>query len=109
MRWYLNPLTLFKAGRGLAQLRSGGGPASVRLGGIGRPTGWIVPAMPVALEIVTRDGGVIALAPELPLPFGIGWGYRIAKRLGVPFISDLDPSKIKAEVAVPGVASAARS
>jgi hypothetical protein len=106
MRWYLNPLTLFKAGRGLNQLRAGGGPASVRLRGVGRPAGWIVPAMPVALEIVTRDGSVIALDPEIPLPFGLGWGYRIANRLGVPFISDLDPSKIRTEVAVPGAGSA---
>ena len=105
MRWYWNPLTLFKAGRGLNQLRSGGGPASVRLRGVGRPAGWIVPAMPVALEIVTRDGSVIALEPEIPLPFGLGWGYRIANKLGVPFISDFDPSKIKTEVAVPGAGS----
>jgi hypothetical protein len=104
MRWYLNPLTLFKGGRGLNQLRAGGGPASVRLRGIGRPAGWIVPAMPVALEIVTRDGTVIALDPEIPLPFGLGWGYRIATKLGVPFISDLDPSRIKTEVKVPGFA-----
>jgi len=106
MRWYLNPLTLFKAGRGLNQLRDGGGPASVRVRGVGRPAGWIVPAMPVALEIVTRDGSVIALDPEIPLPFGLGWGYRIAHKLGVPFISDLDPSKIRTEVAVPGAGSA---
>jgi hypothetical protein len=107
MRWYWNPLTLARVGRGVHDIATGGGPASVRLRGIGRPSGWIVPAMPVALEIVARNGHVTSLEPEIPLPFGIGWGYRLAYRLGVPLISDFDPGAIRTEVKVPGAKQSA--
>ncbi len=84
MRWYLNPLTLARVGRGAHDLMAAGGPASLRLQGVGRSTGWIVPAVPIHLELVGRDGSVIALEPEVPLPVGLGWSYRIAELLGIP-------------------------
>ena len=102
MRWYLNPMNLARAAGDVRQIISGGGPRSVRLTGIGNPRGIILPRIPFSLEIVGRDGSRTTLVPELPVGLPLGYGYRVARWLHVPLISDLDPQAIHAEFRVPG-------
>jgi hypothetical protein len=48
------------------------------------------------------SGEVVRLRPELPVPFFYAWAYRLARRLGLPFASTLDPEDLSVEVPVPG-------
>lgn len=94
MPWYLNPMRMWRTGRGVHDVWRGGGPGTVRLEGIGRPRGWILPSSRIALEIVARDGRVIEIQPEIPLPPLASLGYRLAHRLGVPIVGTVDPEKL---------------
>ena len=102
MRWYLNPMNIARTARDIKSVASGGGPKSVRLNGIGSPRGVILPRVPISLEIVGRDGSRTSFEPELPIGLPLGYGYRLARSLHVPIISDIDPESMRAEVRVPG-------
>ena len=100
MRWWLNPFNLYRRFCDIRRVASGGGPAALRLKGIGHPQGWIFPASTVSLEVVGKDGGTTPFEPQFPVPFPIAWSYRLARLLGVPLISDLKPEWFAAEVDV---------
>lgn len=86
----------------LRDLRDGGGPRRLRLARLERPEGRLFPTSEASIEIETRAGEVVRLNPELPVPFPYAWGYRLARRLGLPLASTLDPEDISFEVPVPG-------
>jgi hypothetical protein len=73
----------------------------VRLLGVGRPAGLIIPSSTVGLEIEAKDGTKIRLEPEIPVPFFYAWTYRLARRLGLPAISSRDPENLKLSVTFP--------
>ena len=98
----LNPFRIRNAVRRMRETSSGGGPAAVRLAGISRPKGWLVPRARVSLEVVARDGTVTRFEPDVPIPFPYAWAYHIARRLHVPLVSSLDPERFEAEVPIPG-------
>lgn len=91
MAWYLNPMRMWRTGAGVRDVWRGGGPGRVRLEGIGRPEGWILPSSRLDFEIVARDGRVIEIQPRVPLPPLWTLGYRFAHRLGLPLVGTLDP------------------
>ena len=95
MPWYLNPIKLAHAARDARSALSGGGPKAVRVTGVGRPEGLILPSATVSLEVVRRDGTVARFAPEIPVPWPYAWTYRLARLLGVPVVSDLDPERVR--------------
>ena len=70
--------------------------------GVSQPEGLIVPTARVSLEVVGQDGKVTTFEPDVPVPFPYAWAYRIARRLGVPLVSSLDPTKLKGEFKIPG-------
>jgi hypothetical protein len=104
MRW-VNPLSVRDAVKEIRKITSGGGPQLLRLVRVGEPEGLIVPTVPVRLEVKAKNGRVARFEPHVPVPFPYAWAYRIARHLGVPLVSDLDPRKVKFELRVPGTAS----
>ena len=87
----LNPFKLWEYGSGLHRVAAGGGPRSVRLVSVSAPEGLIVQASEVVLEVHAKDGSKVRLDPQIPMPFLIGWGIRLARALKVPLISDVKP------------------
>ncbi len=98
----LNPWRLHANVRSLRSVLDGGGPSLVRLVRVGEPRGLILPTSEVVLEVEARDGTKVRLEPELPVPFFYAWAIRIARRLGVPLISELEPESFRVQVPVPG-------
>ena len=80
----------------------GGGPRRLRLIRVGRPEGLFLPSSETTVEVETVSGKVVRLTPELPVPFFYAWAYRLARRLGLPLASTLDPEDLSVEVPVPG-------
>jgi hypothetical protein len=97
----LDPRRIAHAIKGLRKIRSGGGPRRLRLVKVGKPSGLLIPTSEVVLEIEARDGSVSEFRPEVPVAFPYAWAYRIAVRLGVPLVSDIDPEKFGFDLAVP--------
>ena len=87
----LNPFKLFHTVANLHAVAAGGGLKAVHLVRVGEPKGLIVPSSEVVVDVETRAGTKIRIEPELPMPFMVGWGIRIARKLGVPVISGLEP------------------
>jgi hypothetical protein len=87
--------------RAVSDINDAGGPRRVRLRRVGRPEGLILPSSEATLEVETASGKVVRLQPELPVPFLYAWGYRLARRLGLPLASTLDPEDVSLEVPVP--------
>ena len=85
----------------LRTVRDEGGPTRIRLERIGRPEGWIFPTSEATVEIEAASGKRVSLTPELPVPWPYAWGYRIARRLGLPLASTLDPEDVALAVPVP--------
>ena len=98
----LNPWRLLANVRKARSVLDGGGPKLVRLVRVGEPRGLILPSSEIILEVEARDGTKVTLQPELPIPFVWGWAIRIARRLGVPLISDVKPESFRFQVPVPG-------
>jgi hypothetical protein len=99
--WYLNPLTLVRVARHTRDVLSGGGPEELRVTGVGRPKGVILPASSVSMEVKAKDGSVTRFAPELPVPWPYAWTYRLARRFGAPVVSDVDPRRVRFGVGLP--------
>lgn len=97
----LNPLRIYRAAKQIKAVAGGGGPAAVRLAGVGRPAGLIIPTSEITLEVLARDGTTTRFTPALPVPFPYAWAYRVARRLGVPLVSSLDPERIDVRLTVP--------
>ena len=88
--------------RALRDVGKKGGPKRVKLERVERPKGTFLPGSRVVIEVSTRDGGTVCLHPMLPVPFPYAWGYRIAHRLNVPIVSDVDPEDLSFSVPIPG-------
>lgn len=102
MRYWLNPFRIRDGIRNLKAIRDGGGPKLVRLAGVGRPEGWFIPTSEIRLEVETDHGLTVELKPVVPVPFPYAWAYRVARKLGVPLVSSLEPEDVRLEVPVPG-------
>ena len=102
MRWWLNPFHLRDGIRDVRRIIAGGGPRLVRLAGISVPEGLIIPTSAIRIEVEARDGTKVELDPRVPVPFPYAWSYRLARKLGVPLIADVDPERIGFDVRVPG-------
>ena len=89
------------ATRRLREVREEGGPTSVRLERLERPHGWIFPRAEATVEIEAKSGKRISLTPELPVPWPYAWGYRLARRLGLPIASTLDPEDVAVSLPIP--------
>lgn len=94
MPWYLNPLKLRDTARNVRRIAAGGGPSSLRLDGIGRPTGCLLPSSTIGLQVTSRDGSSARFDPAIPVPLLFAYGYRIARGLGLPLIASFDPEDI---------------
>jgi hypothetical protein len=55
----------------------GGGPAGIRVLGVGAPEGLVVMTSEIDLEVKLRNGGTTRLSPGIPLPLAAGWAYRV--------------------------------
>jgi hypothetical protein len=73
----------------------------VRVTGISPPEGLIVPTATVSLEVDRMDGTVARVAPEVPVPWPYAWTYRLARGLGVPVVSAIDPERVRFGVPLP--------
>ena len=98
----VNPWKIYGGLQDMRSVLAGGGPRLVRVVSVGVPRGLIVPTAEVALEIEARDGTRVSLSPEVPVPFPWAWAIRIARRLGVPLISSVEPESIRFQVGLPG-------
>ena len=98
----LNPFRIRDVVRRIRDAAGGGGPKVIRLAGISDPDGWLATTSRVKLEVVGRDGRVTKFEPRVPVPFPYTWAYRIARRLGVPLVSDVDPERLRLGIPVPG-------
>ena len=99
---YLNPLRLRAAVRAIRESTDGGGPVAVRIAGVGHPRGWFLPSSEIRLEVRAKDGSTTSFAPTVPVPFPWAWGYRIARRLGVPLVRSFEPERLSFELGIPG-------
>ena len=98
----LNPFRIRAAVRAIRETSGGGGPASVRVTGITSPTGWLLPASEVLLEVTARDGSITRFAPAVPIPWAWAWAYRIARALDVPIVRALEPERLSFKLGIPG-------
>lgn len=57
----------------------GGGPAGIRLVGVGEPEGILAPTVKLSLEIPLKDGGTTRLEPGVPIPPPAAWAFRVGK------------------------------
>jgi hypothetical protein len=99
---YLHPFRIRDAARDVRRILGGGGPAAVRLLGIGQPRGLLVPTSELTIEVEARDGHTERFRPQIPIPFPYAWVYRLARRLNVPVVRSLRPEDARLEVPVPG-------
>jgi hypothetical protein len=102
VRWWLNPFNLYRVVKDAKSVASGGGPVAIRLCRVEHPKGWIFPASAVSLEVEGKDGHITPIEAPLPVPFAFAWGYRVARKLGVPFVKDIQPEHLATQVKVPG-------
>ena len=98
---YLNPFRIRNAVRDIRHVMGGGGPKLVRLVGIGPPEGIFVPTASIRIEVESKTGRKARFEPPVPVPWPAAWAYRIARTLGVPLVSDLDPEQLRVELKVP--------
>ena len=98
----LNPFELYRHASGLRKVAANGGPTAVKLVKVGEPRGMIIQRSELVLEVETKDGPTVKLDPDIPMPFLVGWGIRLARTLHVPLISHVEPEDFSFRVPVPG-------
>lgn len=99
--WLPRPSQLRDTARVIGQIKDAGGPRRLSLVRVGRPQGRFLPSSEWTVEVKTASGKVVRFSPEFPVPFFYAWGYRLARRLGLPLASTLDPEDLSFEVPVP--------
>ena len=99
---FFNPFKLIQMATNLHAVTAGGGPKAVHIVSVGEPRGLIIPSSEIVLDVETRSGTKVRLDPEVPMPFLVGWGIRLARKLGVPVISSIRPESFRFSVGVPG-------
>jgi hypothetical protein len=87
---YLNPFRLKAVARDVRHAAGGGGPRLLRLTHVREPRGVIVPTAVLDFEVESRDSRVTRFSTALPVPWPFAWGYRLARLLSVPLVSDVD-------------------
>jgi hypothetical protein len=100
--WLPRPSQLQETARAIRKINDGGGPRRLRLLRVGRPKGHLLPSSETTVEVETASGKVVRFSSEFPVPFFYAWGYRLARRLGLPLVSTVDPEDLSFEVSVPG-------
>ncbi|MGH2955694.1 MAG: hypothetical protein ACRDL6_01700 [Solirubrobacterales bacterium] len=101
MSWLPGPSQIRRTAKAIKQINEAGGPRRLRLVRVERPRGHLFTSSEATLEVDTARGEVVRLEPELPVPFFYAWAYRLARRLGLPLASTLDPEDVSFEVPVP--------
>jgi hypothetical protein len=99
--WLPKPSQLHATAEVIRKINDGGGPRCLRLVRVGRPKGPLLPSSETTVEVKTASGKVVRLSPEFPVPFFYAWGYRLARQLGLPLASTIDPEDLSFEVSVP--------
>jgi hypothetical protein len=99
--WLPTPSQLQDTARTIRKINDGGGPRRLRLVRVGRPKGRLLPSSETTVEVETASGKVVRFSSEFPVPFFYAWGYRLARRLGLPLASTIDPEDLSFEVPVP--------
>jgi hypothetical protein len=99
--WVPKPSQLHDTARVIRKINDAGGPRRLRLVRVGRPNGRLLPSSETTVEVKTASGKVVRLSPEFPVPFFYAWGYRLARQLGLPLASTIDPEDLSFEVSVP--------
>ena len=99
---FLSPFKLIHTIANLHAVYTGGGPRSVELVRIGEPEGLIVPSSEVVVEVEARNGTRVRIEPAVPMPFLVGWAIRLARKLGVPLISSLQPESFNFRLGASG-------
>ena len=74
----------------------------MRVVSVGHPEGWFIPTSTITIEVEGRNGRKERFCPVIPVPFPYAWAWRIAHRLGVPLIRDVEPEKLSFSLPVPG-------
>lgn len=100
MRRFLSPKRIRLALQGLKSVRAGGGPSRIKLVNVSDPKG-LIPTSELTFEVEAQDGSVNRIQTAVPLPPLYTWGYRIARKLHLPLVSSLDPTKVHFDVKVP--------
>jgi hypothetical protein len=67
-----------------------------RLVSIGDPKGIFWPRSPLHLEFEGEDGKVHSFQRDVPVPFFVGWGYRLGRRFNLPLLRSIDLTKLMA-------------
>ncbi|MGI8631674.1 MAG: hypothetical protein ACR2NA_03900 [Solirubrobacterales bacterium] len=98
-----NPLSVYRTVTAAKRIIDGGGAAAVKLDGIEGPDGWVFTSVSPVIEVHAFDGRVERLRPIVPIPFLYAWAWRLAQRLGVPLVSSLAPSSLRAGTPLPRV------
>jgi hypothetical protein len=99
--WLPTPSQLQDTAKAIRKINHGGGPRRLRLVRVGRPKGRLLPSSETTVEVETASGKVVRFSSEFPVPFFYAWGYRLARRLGLPLASTIDPEDLSFEVPVP--------
>jgi len=50
----------------------------------------MVPSAELEFEVESRDSSVTTFRTPVPVPWPLAWGYRLARLLGVPVVSEID-------------------
>lgn len=82
-------------------IADGGGPARVELVKLGKPKGLVFTGSEVIVDVTTRDGSVVRIESEIPVPFPYAWAYRVGRKLNVPVVRAVDPENFAFEFKVP--------
>jgi hypothetical protein len=99
--WLPRPSQLHDTAAAIRKINDGGGPRRLRLVRVGRPKGRLLPSSETTVEVKTASGKVVRFTPEFPVPFFYAWGYRLARQLGLPLASTIDPEDLSFEASVP--------
>lgn len=103
VKWFKR-IRMLKANAADAKaIADGGGPARVELVELSRPKGLVFTGSEVIVDVTTRDGTVVRIESEIPVPFPYAWAYRIGRRLKLPVVRAVDPESIAFEFRIPFV------
>ncbi len=73
----------------------------MRLNSVSRPEGFFIPTSELDLSLETRSGDTVRFTQPVPVPWPDAWGYRVARKLGLPLASTLDPEAVSFGLGVP--------
>ncbi len=101
MKKLLNPKVIRELVRQLRVVRRHGGPKRVEVLSVAEPRGILAPFSEVLMDVESKDGTVTRVEAPVPIAWPYAWGYRVAKKLKLPIIRSLDPTRIHFALRVP--------